>query len=170
MFKNGKEKMNRGKKKTGKRLDRRNFFLLVLWLIIGGSFVVPAKAQIYQCTNAIYFTSNSNTSVYRYTPSSNAVTQVAGTTTAAPSAASAIMANGARLYSVDGASPFDLHYNSGGATNAKASATSSASAVQRNAVAPNGTGYFMVGTAALAGQFYSYSTSGATSTVRDLLR
>ena len=58
--------------------------LVGLWFAV---FTVVSYAQSYPCVNAIYFSSYSNTNVYKYTPSTNAITQVSGYSLTNPSAA-----------------------------------------------------------------------------------
>lgn len=156
--------MYRKKREIRKHHGERILLIWSLRLILIAIFAVGVRAQSYPCANAIYFTSNSNTNVYRYTPSTNSITRLSGTSIGAATAASALTPDGERIYSVDGATPFRLRYNSGGTTNATAATTTATSTPQRNAIAPDGTGYFMVGTAA-SWAYYRYTTGGATSTV-----
>lgn len=134
-------------------------FIFGLWLAF---LAVGTYAQSYPCVNAIYFSSYSNTNVYKYTPSTNAITLVAGYSIANPSAASAVMPDGSRLYYADNGS--SLRYNSGNATNVLAASGLVSNAIQRNGINSTGTGYFMQGGAG-SGTYYQYTTGGATSVV-----
>lgn len=128
----------------------------------------PAAAQTYQCSDAVYFSSSSSTNVYRYTPSTTAITQLSGVSTGGSSAGAALTPTGSRLYTVDNnisVAVYNLRYNTGSTTNTTAGSAILAGAAQRNAIAPNGTGYFMVGTASVAGQYYTYTTGGTSSII-----
>lgn len=133
--------------------------ILGLWLAV---FAAGTYAQSYPCINGIYFSSYSNNNVYKYTPSTNAITQVSGYSVTNPSAAAAVMPDGSRLYYADNGS--SLRYNSGGATNALAASGLVSNAIQRNGINSTGTGYLMQG-AAGSGTYYRYTTGGATSVV-----
>ncbi len=147
--------------KTGnhKKFNPTRLIILGLWLFI---FAAGAYAQSYPCVNAIYFTSYSNTNVYRYTPSTNAITQVTGYSTANPSAAAALTPNGTRLYYADNSSR--LRFNTGNNNNTSAASGLSSNAIQRNGIDLNGNGYFMVGGFA-SYEYYRYTTTGTTSAV-----
>lgn len=144
---------------------QRAAFLLIGLLLVFIS-AGQSAAQSYSCSDAIYFTSSTDTNrpVFRLVPSTSVMTQMTGITIGAPSAGAAVMPGGARLYSVDNASPYSLRYNSGGSTNSAAFATGAGGGVQRNGIAPNGTGYFMVG-GANSVQYYTYTTNTTTPTV-----
>lgn len=138
------------------------FRLSIIGLAIA-IFTAVVSAQSYPCGNGVYFTSYSNTNVYKYTPSTNAVTQVTGFSITNPSAASAVTPDGTRLYYADNSS--DLRYNTGTAVNVLASSnTMPSTSVQRMGIAPDGTGYLMDGVAGSL-QYYRFTTGGATSTV-----
>lgn len=142
---------------------RRNLFVAgFLWLILS-IWASPAAAQ-YQCTNTVYFTSVNNTNVYSYTLGGG-ITQLSGISIAGSSAASAIKPDGTRLYSVNNVSPYRLHHNSGSTTNSAGTSTGVDSQTQRNAIAPNGTGYFMEGEASAPREYRTYTTSGTTPVV-----
>lgn len=156
--------MNCKREKIRKHFCLQSFARLSFWLLLFCGFSIMAEAQTYQCSDTIYFNSFSNMNVYQYKQTANTITQLVGVTATA-SAASAITPDGTRLYYVDGASPANLRYNAGGTSNTIAATLTLPSTTQRNAISPTGTGYFMVGTTATSGQYYTYTTGGATSTV-----
>jgi sugar lactone lactonase YvrE len=162
--------MNFSEQEIKKNHIKRSFLSWGLLALLVAVLAVGANAQSYPCTNAIYFTSSDNTNVYRYTPSTNAITQLSGVTinygsTTSGSAGAALTPDGSRLYFNDRISPRQLRYNVGKTSNPIAALQSDNSGnVQRNGISPNGTGYFMIGVAG-SGAYYRYTTGGTTSTV-----
>lgn len=132
---------------------------------------VTVSNELFACSDALYFTSSSNTNVYRYTPSTNSLVQLSGVsidygTAGSGSAGAAITPGGGRLYFNDRVSPRQLRYNTGGTTNTIAAAQAdNSNNVQRNAIDSSGNGFYSLGQTASPNTYYRYTTGGATSTI-----
>lgn len=143
-------------------------FLLIL--LLGFSFQ-QVSAQSFACSDALYFTSSANTNVYRYTPSTNSLVQVAGVSinygsSTSGSAGAGISPGGTRLYFNDRISPRQLRYNTGNTTNTIAAAQAdNSNNAQRNAIDSSGNGFYSLGQSGSPNTYYRYTTGGATSTI-----
>jgi uncharacterized repeat protein (TIGR01451 family) len=134
------------------------------------TIAVTVTNQSFACSDALYFTSSSNTNVYRYTPSTNSLIQLSGITLdygfTEGSAAAGITPGGDRLYFNDRQSPRQLRYNTGNTSNPIVAAqVDNSISAQRAAIDSLGNGFYMLGAASAPATYYRFTTGGTTSTI-----